>query len=72
MTISRKLENNQDFTEAMERQLKIRVFKHNHMVEASGNIIRFNEETIVIQASMSDVNYYDRSSCEFFEIKNRR
>jgi ribosome maturation factor RimP len=71
MAINRRLENERDFAEAMERQVRVRVFKNDHMIESSGVIIRFDEESVVIQSSMSDLGYHNRSECEFFEMKRK-
>ncbi|QHW31715.1 hypothetical protein GZH47_13275 [Paenibacillus rhizovicinus] len=71
MALYRRLVTDADFEEAMERQFKLRVFKDDHIVDSGGIIIRFDENTVVSQSSVSDVAYHDRSACEFFEIRKR-
>ena len=71
MARNRKLSTDADFQEAMEQQMPIRVFQDEHMVDAGGVIIRFDEEKIVIQSSVSEMAYYDRNACEFFEMPKK-
>ncbi|WP_127533130.1 hypothetical protein [Paenibacillus kobensis] len=71
MSINRRLMTDADFQEALEKQLKLRVFKDDHMIENGGVIVRFDDNTIVIQSTVSDVAYYSRTSCEFFELRKR-
>lgn len=71
MASNRRLQTDQDFNEAMERQTRIRVFQDDHVVDAGGVIIRFDDQTVVIQASVSDLAYHSRSQCEFFEMRKR-
>ncbi|MBW7456981.1 hypothetical protein ACFOLF_23465 [Paenibacillus sepulcri] len=71
MAQHRRLLTDQDFSEAQERQFRIRVFKDDHIVDTGGVIVRFDEQTIVIQSSVSDVAYYARKDCEFFELRKR-
>ncbi|MBP3965410.1 hypothetical protein [Paenibacillus lignilyticus] len=71
MALYRRLLTDDDFTEAMERQYKLRVYKDDHIVDSDGIIIRFDDTTVVSQSSVSDVAYHDRNACEFFEIRRR-
>lgn len=69
MAYTRRLESIQDFTEAMENKNTIRVFQDNHVVASGGTISRIDDKTIVIQSGVSDLYYYQKDTCEFFEIK---
>ncbi|AZN39295.1 hypothetical protein [Paenibacillus albus] len=71
MALYRRLVTDEDFTEAMERQFRLRVYKDDHIVDSGGVIIRFDDSTVVSQSSVSDVAYHDRTACEFFEIRRR-
>ncbi|CAG7625316.1 hypothetical protein ACFQI7_03360 [Paenibacillus allorhizosphaerae] len=67
----RKLVSDQDFQEAMERQAPIRVFQNDHVVDAGGIVIRFDEKFVVIQSGVSEIAYHSRTSCEFFSMRKR-
>lgn len=69
MAYTRRLASTQDFTEAMENKNTIRVFQDNHVVASGGTISRIDDKTIVIQAGVSELHYYQKDVCEFFEIK---
>jgi hypothetical protein len=71
MAQNRRLVTEQDFKEAMERELRIRVFQDDHVVNSNCIISRFDEHQIVIQSGVSDFAYYAREQCEFFEMKKR-
>jgi hypothetical protein len=71
MAINRRLETDQDFQEAMDRQARIRVFLNDHMVDSGGVISRFDEQIIAVQSSVSDLTYHQREHCEFFETRKR-
>ncbi|MDI4648574.1 hypothetical protein [Cohnella hashimotonis] len=71
MSINRRLLTDTDFQEAMERQLRMRVFKNDHIVDSGGVILRFDDNTVVIQSSVSELAYHNRRDCEFFELKRR-
>lgn len=71
MSLNRRLITDQDFQEALDRQVRIRVFKDDHIVDSGGVIIRFSESTIVVQSSVSDLSYHQRDQCEFFEIRKK-
>ncbi|WP_159882644.1 hypothetical protein [Paenibacillus puerhi] len=69
MAQNRRLLTDQDFQEAADRQRPIRVFKDDHVVDFGGIIVRFTEETVVIQTGVSDLTYHSRTACEFFETR---
>jgi RNase P/RNase MRP subunit p29 len=69
MPINRRLITDQDFSEVLERHLRVRVFQDDQLIGSGGTIIRFDDQTIVVQSSVSDVAYHPRKQCEFFEIK---
>lgn len=71
MSINRRLITDADFQEAMERQLRMRVFKDDHIADSGGIILRFDDNTVVIQSSVSELAYHDRRACEFFELKRK-
>lgn len=62
----RRLLTDQDFQEAMDRQVAVRVFQNDHIVDSGGIIIRFTDTSIVTQSGVSDVTYHQRNACEFF------
>jgi hypothetical protein len=68
---NRKLETDQDFQEAMDRNVRIRIFQDDHIIEAGGLIIRFDEQLVVTQTGVGDIAYHRRDSCEFFGMKKR-
>lgn len=69
MPILRRLITEADFQEAMDRRLLIRVFRDNHLIESGSTLIRFTDETIITQSSVSDLTYHSRRDCQFFEIR---
>jgi hypothetical protein len=69
--VNRRLISDLDLQDAMERQIGIRVFEDEHIVHTGGAILRFDERKVVIQAGVSDLSYYARDRCEFFELKKR-
>jgi ribosome maturation factor RimP len=71
MAINRRLQTDRDFQEALEKQVRIRVFKDDHMVDSGGILVRFDEQIIALQSSVSDLIYHPRALCEFFEMKKR-
>ncbi|NQX69439.1 hypothetical protein BC351_19725 [Paenibacillus ferrarius] len=71
MASNQRLVTNVDFQEAMDRQAPVRIFKDDHIVDTNAIILRFSEKTIVVQTRVSDLTYYDRDACEFFEMKRR-
>lgn len=71
MSINRRLETDADFEEARARQLKLRVFRDDHLVESGSAIVRFDDSTVVLQSGVSDLSYHPRALCEFFELRRR-
>ncbi|MFD2613125.1 hypothetical protein [Paenibacillus gansuensis] len=71
MAINRRLTTDSDFQEVLELQRMIRVFQDDHIVSSGGRVIRFTEETVVVQTDVSDVAYFERDACEFFELRKR-
>ncbi|MCQ6563243.1 hypothetical protein [Paenibacillus mendelii] len=67
----RRLLTDQDFNEAMERQIKLRVFQDDHVVDMGGIIVRFDDLMVVVQSGVSEIAYHDRKRCEFFEMRKR-
>lgn len=67
--VNRRLVTDRDFQDALDRRAGIRVFEHDHIVHAGGAIVRFDDRTVVIQAGVSDIAYFTRGGCEFFELK---
>ena len=72
MAQHRRLETDQDFAEALERGVKVRVFKDDQIAEQGGQLLRYSDTSIVLQSSVSDITYHDRGQCEFFELKVKR
>lgn len=70
MAVKHKLIKESDFEEAMQREDPVRVFEGDYIVNNGGIIIRFDDDIIVIQSSVSDVTYYSRKNCEFFVVRN--
>lgn len=71
MSINRRLTTDADFQEALERGFRMRVFKDDHIVDSGGVILRFDDNTVVIQSSVSELAYHPRHACEFFELRKR-
>jgi hypothetical protein len=71
MAHTRRLMTDQDFQEAMDRHMSIRVFKNDLVVDSGGVIIRFDETTVVIQSGVGDVAYHQREECEFFPMRKK-
>jgi len=71
MARNRRLTTEQDLQEAMEDEIPIRVFKDDHMIDSGGIIIRFDDETVVIQSGLSELAYHSRAFCEFFEMRKK-
>jgi len=68
--VNRRLVADYDLQDAMDRGVSVRVFEQDHIVHAGGTIVRFDDRTVVLQASVSDLSYHARSDCEFFELKS--
>ncbi|WP_410771471.1 hypothetical protein [Fontibacillus sp. BL9] len=69
MPTIRRLLTEQDFQEALDRQLRIRVFRNDHMVDNDTLIIRFTDETVITQTGVSELTYHSRRDSQFFELK---
>ncbi|MFC4100165.1 hypothetical protein [Paenibacillus xanthanilyticus] len=68
---NQKLLTDQDFAEAMDKGVRLRVFQDDHVIDSGGVIIRFDADTVVIQSSVSDVAYHSRRDCEFFATRRK-
>ncbi|WNR44101.1 hypothetical protein [Paenibacillus roseipurpureus] len=71
MARNQRLHTDADFQEAIERGAVLRVFKDDHIVDSNATLLRFSDTTIVVQTRVSELTYYDRAACEFFEMKKR-
>jgi hypothetical protein len=71
MALNIRLLTDQDFEDAMQRQARLRVFKNDHIVDSNGIIVRFDDQTVVIQSGVGDLAYHARKDCEFFELRKR-
>ncbi|AHV97206.1 hypothetical protein [Paenibacillus sabinae] len=69
MPINRPLITDGDFQEAMQRQLPVRVFQDDHLINSGATIVRFTDTDVIIQSRVSDLTYYSRRDCEFFEVR---
>ncbi|MFC4599853.1 hypothetical protein [Cohnella hongkongensis] len=66
-----RLTTDQDFQEAFESRVRIRVFKDDHIIDSGGVIVRFDSRTVVVQTGVGDLAYHDRGECEIFELRAR-
>ncbi|BBH22905.1 hypothetical protein Back11_42500 [Paenibacillus baekrokdamisoli] len=66
-----RLITDQDFHDALERQSILRVFKDDHIVDSGGVLVRFDDNLVVTQTSVSEVSYHSRNECEFFATRKR-
>ncbi|MFF2092844.1 hypothetical protein [Paenibacillus sp. NPDC058174] len=71
MALNRRLTTDRDFEEAVQREIRVRVFQDDYIVTSNGIIIRFDEETAVVQSGVSEIAYHDRRTCEFFEVRKK-
>ncbi|MGG1513778.1 hypothetical protein ABE504_00085 [Paenibacillus oryzisoli] len=71
MARNQRLVTDADFQEVVDRQAVVRVFKDDHIVDSNALVLRFSDTTVVVQTRVSELTYYDRESCEFFEMKRR-
>jgi hypothetical protein len=69
MAHNRRLETDEDFQEAMDRHIGVRIFQDDHIIEAGGLIIRFDDQLVVTQKGVGDITYHRRDACEFFGMK---
>jgi len=70
MPINRPILTDADLQEVIDHKLKIRVFEKDHLVVSSANVVRFTDADVVIQTRVSDLAYYSRRSCEFYEVRS--
>lgn len=71
MSLNRRLTTDADFEEALQKGTRIRVFRDNHIVDASSLIVRYDETIVVTQSGVSDLMYHKRADCEFFDLRRR-
>ncbi|RTE09443.1 hypothetical protein [Paenibacillus whitsoniae] len=71
MARNQRLVTDADFQEVVDRQAVVRVFKDDHIVDSNALVLRFSDTTVVVQTRVSELTYYDRHACEFFEMKRR-
>lgn len=71
MAYNQKLITDSDLQQTMDRNIRIRVFQDDKMVDSNALIIRFTDDLVVTQSSLSDIMYHDRARCDFFEMKRR-
>ena len=69
MPINRPLLTDSDFQEAIDRKLPVRVFEDDHLVNAGATVVRFTDFDVVLQSRVSDLTYYSRKSCQFYEVR---
>ncbi|MFP4979089.1 hypothetical protein ACE6ED_27060 [Paenibacillus sp. CN-4] len=69
MPINRPLFTDADFQEALERGYPVRVFEDDHLVNSGASVIRFTDTDVVLQSGVSELTYYSRTSCQFFEVR---
>lgn len=69
MPINRPLLTDNDFQEAIERKLPVRVFEDDHLVNSGATVVRFTDFDVVLQSRVSDLTYYSRKSCQFYEVR---
>ncbi|MNY73771.1 hypothetical protein D3C86_2126400 [compost metagenome] len=72
MARNQRLVTDADFQEVVDRQAVVRVFKDDHIVDSNAFVLRFSDTTVVVQTRVSELTYYDREACEFFEMKRRQ
>lgn len=71
MAINRRLGSDRDFEEMIEKQLRVRVFQNNQIIDAGSVVVRFDDSIIVTQSGIGDISYHSRQDCEFYELKRR-
>ena len=69
MPINRPIITDTELQEAMDRKLHVRVFQDDHMVVSKATVVRFTDADVVIQSRVSDLAYYSRRTCEFYEVR---
>lgn len=71
MARNQRLYTDADFQEVIDRGAVVRIFKDDHIVDSNAIVLRFSDTTVVVQTHVSDLTYYEREACEFFEMKRR-
>ncbi|WP_042200726.1 hypothetical protein [Paenibacillus camerounensis] len=69
MPINRPLFTDSDLQEAIDRKLPVRVFENDHLVNSGATLVRFTDSDVIIQSRVSDLTYYSRRTCQFFEVR---
>ncbi|CAH1190956.1 MULTISPECIES: hypothetical protein [Paenibacillus] len=69
MPINRPLMTDSDLQEAIDHKLPVRVFEDDHLVNSGATVVRFTDSDVVIQSRVSDLTYYSRRTCQFFEVR---
>ncbi len=69
MPVTRPLQTDSDFQEAQDRKLPVRVFQDDHLVNSGATIVRFTDTDVIIQSRVSDLTYYSRRECQFYELR---
>ena len=69
MSLLYRLTTDVDFQEALDKEKKIRVFQDNQIIDNKATIVRFDDQKVVTQASVGDITYHPRQTCEFFMLK---
>ena len=72
MSLLYRLMSDVDFQEALDKEKKIRVFQDNQIIDNRAIIVRFDDQKIVTQASVGDITYHPRQTCEFFLLKGNK
>jgi hypothetical protein len=70
LPINRPLLTDIDLQEAMDHKYNVRVFEDDHMVNKGAEIVRFTDADVVMQSRVSDLTYYSRRRCQFFEVRS--
>jgi hypothetical protein len=71
MARNRRLITDRDLQEAMEKEIPIRVFRDDAIVDSGGIVTRFDDNLVVIQSGVGDVAYHRRDVSEFYEMPSR-
>lgn len=71
MAIQYRLTTDAQLQEAVDEQLRVRVFKDDLLIESSALLIRYDDSLIVTQSGVSDLSYHQRDECELFALKRR-
>lgn len=71
MAIQYRLTTDEELQEAIDKQLQVRIFKGDLLIEARAVIVRYDDRLIVTQSGVSDLGYYQRADCECFALRRR-